>query len=145
MYDSEKYRDKREKVLGIKNQGMGFHTLFLLVSLFIILGLSVATVPQVFSYIVTRNLDDAIFKIDGDSTWPDEIIIQTLALEGVKNAVKDRHNTRLVVTFDKHKIQLSAVTAIFTRLNMNVTLLNQMNHRQHKKFLKNEEKRDETP
>ena len=141
MYNFEKYKDKREKVLGIKSRGMGFYTIVLITCLVIISGLSLATVPQVFSYITTRNLEDAIFKMDKGSTWSDEVIRQTLAIEGVKNALRDRHNTRLVVTYDRQKIQLSTIKSVFTRQNLNATLLNQMNHRQRKKLLKKEEEK----
>ena len=141
MYNFEKYKDKREKVLGIKSRGMGFYTIVLITCLVIISGLSLATVPQVFSYITTRNLEDAIFKMDKGSTWSDEVIRQTLAIEGVKNALRDRHRTRLVVTYDRQKIQLSTIKSVFTRQNLNATLLNQMNHRQRKKLLKKEEEK----
>ena len=141
MYNFEKYKDKREKVLGIKSRGMGFYTIVLITCLVIISGLSLATVPQVFSYITTRNLEDAIFKMDKGSTWSDEVIRQTLAIEGVKNALRDRHNTRLVVTYDRQKIQLSTINSVFARQNLNATLLNQMNHRQRKKLLKKEEEK----
>jgi hypothetical protein len=141
MYNFEKYKDKREKVLGIKSRGMGFYTIVLITCLVIISGLSLATVPQVFSYITTRNLEDAIFKMDKGSTWSDEVIRQTLAIEGVKNALRDRHRTRLVVTYDRQKIQLSTINSVFARQNLNATLLNQMNHRQRKKLLKKEEEK----
>jgi hypothetical protein len=141
MYNFEKYKDKRKKVLGIKSRGMGFYTIVLITCLVIISGLSLATVPQVFSYITTRNLEDAIFKMDKGSTWSDEVIRQTLAIEGVKNALRDRHNTRLVVTYDRQKIQLSTIKSVFTRQNLNATLLNRMNHRQRKKLLKKEEEK----
>ncbi len=45
-YDPEKYREKREKVLGIKKRGFGFGIIAMIVSVVIILGLSVVTVPQ---------------------------------------------------------------------------------------------------
>ncbi|MBT3388533.1 MAG: hypothetical protein HN417_11415, partial [Desulfobacula sp.] len=43
-YDPEKYREKREKVLGIRKRGMGFGTIAMVVSLVIIVGLSFVTV-----------------------------------------------------------------------------------------------------
>jgi len=71
-YDPEKYREKREKVLGIKKRGIGFGTLATIVSIVIVVGLCIVTVPQAVSYISARNLDDAIFKLESEKSWPDD-------------------------------------------------------------------------
>ena len=139
-YDPEKYREKREKVLGIRKRGMGFGTIAMVVSLVIIVGLSVVTIPQAISYMTTRHLDDAIFKLESDSKWPASVITGISAIQGVKNTVKDEHTTRLVVTYDRRVVSLSNITAKFDQQNLNVTLLNQINHRQHKNTMKKEEK-----
>jgi len=144
-YDPEKYREKREKVLGIRKRGMGFGTIAIVVSLVIIVGLSFVTVPQAISYIVTRHLDDAIFKLESESKWPEEAITGITAIDGVKNTLKDSHTTRLVVTFDRRKVKLSNINALFDQYNLNVTLLNKVNHRQHQNTLKKEEEELETP
>ena len=138
-YDPEKYREKREKVLGIRKRGMGFGTIAMVVSLVIIVGLSVVTIPQVISYMTTRHLDDAIFKLESDSTWPQSVITGIQALKGVKSTEKDHHSTRLVITFDRRVVKISSITAQFDMHNLNVTLLNQVNHRQHKNTMKKEE------
>ena len=49
-YDLEKYREKREKVLGVKKRGISFGTLATIVSLLIILGLGVVVVPKSIAY-----------------------------------------------------------------------------------------------
>ena len=144
-YDPEKYRDKREKVLGIRKRGMGFGTIAMVVSLVIIVGLSFVTVPQAISYMATRHLDDAIFKLESESKWPEGAITGIAAIDGVKNTLKDSHTTRLVVTFDRRKVKLSNINALFDQHNLDVTLLNQVNHRQHQNTLKNEEEELETP
>ncbi len=144
-YDPEKYREKREKVLGIRKRGMGFGTIAMVVSLVIIVGLSFVTVPQAISYMATRHLDDAIFKLESASKWPEGVITGIAAIDGVKNTLKDSHTTRLVVTFDRRKVKLSNINALFDKHNLNVTLLNKVNHRQHQNTLKKEEKELETP
>ncbi|MBC8438485.1 MAG: hypothetical protein H8D87_02215 [Deltaproteobacteria bacterium] len=144
-YDPEKYREKREKVLGIRKRGMGFGTIAMVVSLVIIVGLSVVTIPQAISYMTTRHLDDAIFKLESESKWPAGVITEISAIKGVKNSVKDENTTRLVITYDRRIVNLSNITSKFDQQNLNVTLLNQINHRQHKNTLKKEEEELETP
>jgi hypothetical protein len=144
-YDPEKYREKREKVLGIKKRGFGFGTIAMIVSVVIILGLSVVTVPQAISYVSTRHLDDAIFKLESDSKWPESVITGIRTIKGVKNTDKDDQTTRLVVTYDRRLVTLSTINAQFDKQDLNVTLLNQVNHRQHQNTMKQEEEEFETP
>jgi len=145
VYDPEKYREKREKVLGIKKRGFGFGTIAMIVSVVIILGLSVVTVPQAISYVSTRHLDDAIFKLESDSKWPESVITGIRTIKGVKNTDKDDQTTRLVVTYDRRLVTLSTINAQFDKQDLNVTLLNQVNHRQHQNTMKQEEEEFETP
>ena len=144
-YDPEKYREKREKVLGIKKRGFGFGTIAMIVSVVIILGLSVVTVPQAISYVSTRHLDDAIFKLESSSKWPDSVITGIRTMKGVKNTDKDDQTTRLVVTYDRRLVTLSTINAQFDKQDLHVTLLNQVNHRQHQNTMKQEEEEFETP
>ncbi len=144
-YDPEKYREKREKVLGIKKRGVGFGTIAMAVSIVIVVGLSVVTVPQAVSYVTTRHLDDAIFKLESASIWPDSVIDKINAIQGVRTTLKEDHMTRLVVTFDRRFVTVDSITNQFGRQNLKVTLLNQLNHRQHQNTLKKEEEESETP
>ena len=144
-YDPEKYREKREKVLGIKKRGFGFGIIAMIVSVVIILGLSVVTVPQAISYVSTRHLDDAIFKLESDSKWPESVITGIRTIKGVKNTDKDDQTTRLVVTYDRRLVTLSTINAQFDKQDLHVTLLNQVNHRQHQNTMKQEEEEFETP
>lgn len=144
-YDPEKYREKREKVLGIKKRGFGFGTLAMIVSIVILLGMGMVTVPQAVSYMATRHLDDAIFKLESGSVWPEGIISGIQAIEGVENTHGDAHTPRLVVTFDRRRVKLSSITDRFDRENLDVTLLNRVNHRQHQNTMKQEEEAFETP
>ncbi|WP_300457892.1 hypothetical protein [Desulfobacula sp.] len=144
-YDPEKYRGKREKVLGIKKRGLGFGTIAMVVSLVILMGLSIATVPQAVSYMTTRHLEDAIFKLESASAWPASLIAEINTLDGVKSTDNGRHPPRLVVTYDRRRIKIAHITAVFDRQGLTVTLLNQVNHRQHQNTLNQEEKDLETP
>lgn len=137
-YDPEKYRDKREKVLGIKRRGLGFGTIAMIVSLVIVLGLGVVTVPQAVSYMTTRHLDDAIFKLESEAHWPKTVLDKIYEIEGVDMLMADKHGSRLVVTFDRRSTGLSKVKALFGQHNLDVTLLNQINHRQHQNAMKKE-------
>ncbi len=137
-YDPDKYREKREKVLGIRKRGLGFGTLAIMVSVVIILGFSVVTVPQAVSYMTTRHWDDAIFKLESEPSWPENILAGITQINGVQALVSDSHDTRLVVTYDRREVNLSQITALFGKHNLIVTLLNQINYRQHQDTMKKE-------
>lgn len=144
-YDPEKYREKREKVLGIKKRGLGFGTVASLVSILILLGLSIVTVPQAVSYMSARHLDDAIFKLESQTIWPGNVLSGLASVSGVKSVENDKEHTRLVVTYDRRQVDLSMIQSQFTQFDLDVTLLNQVNHRQHQATLKSEEEELETP
>ena len=117
----------------------------MVVSLVIILGLSIVTVPQAVSYIATRHLDDAIFKLESGSSWPESILEKISGMDGVKNIENSSNHSRLVVTYDRRMVKISGITALFRQQDLLVTLLNQVNHRQHQNTLKKEEEELETP
>ena len=144
-YDPEKYREKREKVLGIKKRGIGFGALVMAVSFLVIAGLGAVTIPQAVSYMTTRNLDDAIFKLESGPSWTENAISGLTAIEGVKETLQDKNGARLVVAYDRRKVKISALTDVFARQGLKVTLLNEVNHRQHQTTLKNEEEEIEAP
>ena len=139
-YDPEKYKKKREKVLGIRKSGLSFGSIATIVAFTIILGISLIFIPQTISYIKTKNLDDAIFKLNNNEVWTNHIISQLQELNGITNVVKDKNNTRLVITFDRRVLNISKFDAIFKNNNLQVTLLNQINHSQHQAILRQDEK-----
>ncbi|MCK5100913.1 MAG: hypothetical protein KAR45_22580 [Desulfobacteraceae bacterium] len=143
VYDPEKYRGKREKVLGIRKRGLGFGTISFIVVGVIVLGLSFTAVPKAVSYITTRNLDDAIYKLDG-TTFKNTIIKDIESIEGVVLTNQGKHGTRLVITFDRRVVNVSEFVTVFNKNNLNATLLNRVNHRQRQNTLKEEEEL-ETP
>ncbi len=144
-YDPEKYREKREKVLGIKKRGIGFRTLAMIVSVLVVAGLGVVTVPRAVSYMAIRNLDDAVFKLESGSSWPKTAISELSAMEGVKQIVQDKNGSRLVVTYDHRKVKTDAVIEGFVRQDLRVILLNEVNHRRHRTTMKHEEEDSEAP
>ena len=139
VYDPEKYREKREKVLGIRKSGFSFGSIAAIVAFTIIFGIIYTFIPQTISYIKTKNLDDAIFKLNNNEVWTNNVISQLRKLDGITDVVKDKHNTRLVITFDRRVLNISKFDAVFKKNNLKVILLNQINHRQRQAFLKQEE------
>jgi hypothetical protein len=144
LYDPEKYREKREKVLGIRKRGLSFLTVASIIAGLIIFGIGFVTVPSAVSYITTRNLDDVIYKLDKDMIWKDAVVIKIEAVKGVAFLKKDKHDTRLVITFDRREADLSDFTAVFSKNNLKATLLNRVNHRQRQTTLKEEEELEAT-
>ncbi len=144
LYDPEKYREKREKVLGIRKRGLSFLTVASIIAGLIIFGIGFVTVPSAVSYITTRNLDDVIYKLDKDMIWKDAVVIKIEAVKGVAFLKKDKHDTRLVITFDRREADLSDFTAVFSKNNLKATLLNRVNHRQRQTTLKEEKELEAT-
>ena len=142
-YNLEKYRDKREKVLGVKRRGLSFGVLATLVSGVVLFGLAVVVIPQSVAYFNTRHLDDAIFKLGSDDTWPPAVMAQARNLKGVKTVVTDKHDTRLVITFDREITALSSLTDFFERSGFEAVLLNHISHMQNVS-IQREEKEFET-
>jgi hypothetical protein len=139
-YDLEKYRDKREKVMGVKKRGIGFGAIAATVSLTIILGLGVVVVPKSIAYFNTRHLDDAIYKLQTAETWPQEIIEGIRDLGGIKNIEADQANSRIVITFDKSIAEIKAFNDYFKTNNIEAILLNRISHTQRLKILEKESK-----
>ena len=139
-YNLEKYRDKREKVLGVKKRGISFGTLAATVSMIIILGLGVVVVPKSIAYFNTRHLDDAIYKIQVTEAWPQEIIEGIRDLGGIKNIEADQENSRIVITFDKSIAEIKVFNSYFKTNNIEAILLNRISHTQRLKILEKESK-----
>ena len=139
-YNFEKYREKREKVLGVKKRGVSFGTLAATVSLIIILGLGVVVVPKSIAYFNTRHLDDAIYKLQNTETWPQEIVEGIRQLAGVKDIEADTASSRIVVTFDKSITDANDLNAFFKARSIKAILLNQVGHAQRLNTMKQEAK-----
>ena len=137
-YDLEKYRDKREKVMGAKKRGIDFGTWAIIISLTILLGLSAVVVPRSATYFNTRNLDDAIYKRLEDKNWPREFTGEIERLEGVKQVVTDTAGTRLVVTLDRTKTDTSTISGFIRDKGFGAVMLNRVSHHQRRTTLKEE-------
>jgi len=144
VYDPEKYREKREKVLGIKKRGLSFGSIASIIAGILILSMGLVTVPKAVSYIATRNLDDAIYKLAKGKPFQNAVMEQFKAVKGVVVIEKDKHDTRLVITFDRRETDLSDLKAVFSKNNLKATLLNRVNHRQRQTTLKKEEEFEAT-
>ncbi|MDH3776947.1 MAG: hypothetical protein OER59_07805 [Desulfobulbaceae bacterium] len=139
-YNFEKYREKREKVLGVKRRGVSFGTLATTVSLVIILGLGIVVVPKSIAYFNTRHLDDVIYKIKNAESLPQEAIISIQQLAGVKNVETDANSSRIVITFDKSITSTPDINAFFKQKDIPTVLLNQVSHADRQKILEKEAK-----
>ena len=139
-YNPDKYREKREKVLGIKKRGISFGVIVVIVSICIISALGFVVLPGTITYIAERNLDDAIYRLEKSASWPKEIVTGILEIQGVQGAVTDKVGTRLVVTFDRKKVDTVTLSSFFSKKGLKSTLLNRVSHRQRASTLKEEKK-----
>jgi hypothetical protein len=137
-YDLEKYREKREKVLGIKKRGWSFGKLALIMSVIIIGGLVSLAGGKAVAYFTTRHLDDAIYKLESASAWPEETTLALGLLQGVKNIQNDTNGTRLVVTFDRTVTDVHRLSGFLKSKGLDVTLLNRVSHHQRMAIQKRE-------
>jgi len=143
-YDLEKYRHKREKVLGIKKKGISFGTLATLFAIVICLGFGIVTIPRAVAYFGNRNLDDAIYRLTTAEPWPDSISVELKGIKGVREVHTDKNGTRLIVTFEKTIVDEQRITALFKLKGIHSVLLNRVGHAQRMATL-NEEAELETP
>lgn len=137
-YDTDKYRQKREKVLGITGKGIGFGTLSLTCSLVILTGLAWLIGPGTLKWWTDRHMVDAIYRMKGGEQWAPEIVSALETIPGVTYAFTDKEGTRLIVTFDKTNIDVSRFTSHFEARGINAVLLNTMPHHQQTKERKEE-------
>lgn len=143
-WDPETYRKKREKVLGIRKRGVSFGSLCAIVSLVILLGFAFVSVPKTVSYLSTRHLDDAIYRLAGNSAWEGALVAQIRQMNGVRAVEQDTHGTRLVVTFDRRTAGPGNFDTLFKQKKLDAALLNQISHRQRQITLELEKESDET-
>ena len=137
-YNLEKYRDKREKVLGVKKRGISFGAIAATVSCMIVLGLSFFVVPKSIAFFNARHLDDAIYKLQDVDTWPQETLPAIRQIAGVKEVVTDTDDTRIVITFDKSITDTKKLTAFFDRKGISTIMLNRVGHNERLATLKKE-------
>lgn len=137
-YDLKKYKDKRDKVLGIKKRGVSFGTIAAVVALCIVFGTGVVVVPKAIEYFSTRNLDDAIYKMADSKPWDPQLVTVLSKLDGVRTVVTDNNNTRLTVTYNRLSLGTDAIDSLFERNAVEADLLNKINHRHRMNILEKE-------
>jgi hypothetical protein len=138
VYDLEKYREKRERVLGVKGRGMLFGRVAGIVSLAILLGLGLVVIPRSIAFLQGRQLEDAIYKLSGERTGAEQVLAELKRQEGVREVVMDPHGSRVVVTFNKQKLDTTRISAFFQQQGAKAVLLNEVGHSQRMHTMKKE-------
>lgn len=130
-YNLEKFREKREKVLGVRKRGLSFGAIALFVSLVIVGGLGAVVIPKSIAFFHARHLEDAIYRLNHDgSNWSDEILDEARRLPGVRDVVRDAHGARVVVTFNGSQTDTERISSFFRNNGLQPVLLNKMGHHQ---------------
>ncbi|MEE9913960.1 MAG: hypothetical protein K4571_19795 [Deltaproteobacteria bacterium] len=130
-YNPDKYKEKREKVLGVRKRGISMGLLAIIVSGLILAGFGVVVIPKSVAWWNGRNLEDAIFKLKDGGPWPGEIVAMAGREPGVRKTMTDKNGTRLVITFDRTLVDIRRIAPLFEKKGLRVILLNRMDHSQH--------------
>ena len=142
-WDPEKYREKREKVLGVRRKGVSFGLITALVSCTILLGLGALALPGAVSYFKNRHLDDAIYRLEDHRTWPGSLVARVGRMKGVARTALDTHDTRLVITFDRRITRTETFSVLFDQEGFRAALLNRVGHRQRMATLAREKESEQ--
>ena len=137
-YDLEKYREKRERVLGVKKRGLGFGRVATFVSLAILLGLGLVVIPRAISFLQNRQLEDAIYKLSGERAASEQVLAELKKQDGVREVTVDGHGSRVVVTFNKETLDTARISAFFLKQGAQAVLLNEVGHSQRLHTMKKE-------
>jgi len=137
-YDLEKYREKRERVLGVKKRGLGFGPVAGLVSLAILLGLGMVVIPRSIAFLQNRQLEDAIYKLSGERSQSEQALAELKKQDGVREVLVDGHGSRVVVTYNKGKLNTARISAFFLKQGAQAVLLNEVGHSQRMHTMKKE-------
>ncbi|MCB2180852.1 MAG: hypothetical protein KQH63_02365 [Desulfobulbaceae bacterium] len=137
-YDFEKYRDKREKVLGVKKRSISFGALAAFVSLAIVFGLSVVIIPRSIAFFQMRHLKDVIYKLPVESSLSEAGLAQLRQYEGVRNVAVDGQGSRIIITFNHSEVDPQKFSTFFHSQGVSAVLLNQVGHSERMQTLKKE-------
>jgi len=137
-YDLEKYREKRERVLGVKKRGLGFGLVAGFVSFAILLGLGLIVIPRSIAFLQNRQLEDAIYKLSGDRSGSEQALAELKKQDGVREVVVDGHGSRVVVTYNKETLDTARISAFFLKQGAQAVLLNEVSHGQRMHTMKKE-------
>ena len=137
-YDLEKYREKRERVLGVKKRGLGFGPVAGLVAIAILLGLGLVIIPRSIAFLQNRQLEDAIYKLSGERSGSEQTLAELKKLEGIREVAMDSHGSRVVITFNKGVLDTTRISAFFLQQGAQAVLLNEVGHSQRLHTMKKE-------
>jgi len=138
LYDLEKYREKRERVLGVKQRGLGFGRVAGLVAIAILLGLGLVVIPRSIAFLQNRQLEDAIYKLSGERSGSEQALAELKKQEGVRDVVVDAHGARVVVTYNKGVLDTARISAFLLKQGAQAVLLNEVGHSQRMHTMKKE-------
>ncbi len=139
-YDIEKYRLKREKVLGVKKRGMPFASMAVLFTLGIFITVGWVVLPQAIAYIKNRNLDDVIFRVEGSTPWNEQSVVAMTSQEGVEDIKIETENNRVIITLNREVIGPEEIKQILKKHGKDGVLLNVIGHSQRLKIVAEEAK-----
>lgn len=140
-YDPEKYREKREKVLGRRRRGLSFQTVAAAIALMLLSGFAFLVLPKVIASLQERNLEDAFYRMRDERPWPAAIGEEIAGLPGVNRVILDRDDTRLIVIFDNTRTGTAAIESLFLDKGLETVLLNRMHHGTHREMREEEGER----
>ena len=138
VYDLEKYREKRERVLGVKKRGLEFGRVVTILSLAILLGLGLVVIPKAIDFLQNRQLEDAIYKLSGERSGSEQALAELKKQEGVRDVVMDGHGSRVVVTYNKGVLDTARISAFLLKQGAQAVLLNEVGHSQRMHTMKKE-------
>lgn len=138
IYDLEKYREKRERVLGVKGRGLEFSRAAAIVALAILLGLGLIVIPRSIAFLQNRQLEDAIYKLSGEQANSAKALAELKKQAGVRGVALDAHGSRVVVTFNKEVLDTARISAFFLKQGAQAVLLNEVGHSQRLHTMKKE-------
>jgi hypothetical protein len=139
-YDLEKYRIKREKVLGVKRRGITFARLAALFTIGIFLMVGLAVLPQAIAYMKNRNLDDVIYKIEGNGTWWESNGKGVTLQQGVEGVQFEKEKNRVIITFNRELTTPEKLEKFIKKHGQEVVMLNVIGHSQRLKIVAEEAK-----
>ncbi len=137
-YDLEKYRTKREKVLGVKKRFFSLGRLLTIFSVAVVVLVSAAVLPQMAAFLKNRHLDDIIYRLKDDTVLTPDTIAAITAIKGVTGVNRDSENQRLILTFNREQTKPHAVTNQLSQVATGIIQLNVISHRQRLANLKKE-------
>jgi len=138
-YDLGKYRDKRERVLGVKKRGVSFSVIVVIFMMMIFAGTGFVIIPQAITSIKNRNLDDAIIKPLPGFTWSDRKKQQLSSVPGIVNIKQESQSGRVIITFNRAKTNADTIMLAWSQDGSSADLLNVVGHSERMKIMKKEQ------